>query len=95
MQWDGLDHKYTCHTSPEIITSKAIKVTLFKCSLVGVAVANRAIISGYWVDATIGKGLPVEVDNVTKAKSSTAHKQVADVATETEQSGAGTTTNIQ
>ena len=68
---------------------------MLKCSLVRVAVANRAIISGYRVDATIGKGLPVEIDNVAKAKSSTAHKQVADIATETEKSGAGTTTNIQ
>ena len=80
------------HTSPEI---KSIEVALFKCSLVRVAVANRAIISGYWVDATVGKGLPVEVDNVAKAKSSTAHEQVADIATETEKPGAWTTTNIQ
>ena len=82
-------------SSPEIIISKAIDITLLKSSLVRVAVANRAIISGYWVDATIGKGLPVEVDNVAKAKSFTAHKQVTDVATETEQPGTGTTTNIQ
>ena len=95
MYWDSIDHKYTCHTSPEIIISKAINITLFKCSLVRIAVANRAIISGYWVDATIGKGLPVEVDNDAKAKSSTAHKQVTDVATETEKPGAGTTSNIQ
>ena len=80
---------------PEIIIGKAINIALLKGSLVRVAVANRSIISGYWVDATIGKGLPVETDNVAEAKSSTANKQVADVATETEQPGAGTTTNIQ
>ena len=72
------------HTSPEIVVHKAIEIALLKGSLVRVAVANRAIISGYWVDTTVGKGLPVKIDNVTKAKSSTAHKQVADVATETE-----------
>ena len=69
---------------PEVIIGEAINITLFKRSLVRVAVANRAIVSGYWVDATISKGLPVEVDNVAEAKSSTAHKQVADVATKTE-----------
>ena len=37
----------------------------------------------------------MEIDNIAKAKSSTAHKQVADIATETEQPGAGTTTNVE
>lgn len=37
----------------------------------------------------------MEIDNVAEAKGSTAHKEVADVATETEQPRAGTTTNIQ
>ena len=95
MQWDCFDYTCPCHNLPEIITSKAIEVALLKGSLVRVAVANRSIISGYWVDATIGKGLPVEIDNIAKAKSSTAYKQVTDVATETEQPGAGTTTNIK
>ena len=84
MQWDCFDCKCARHTSPEIIISKAVEIALLKGSLIRVAVANRPIISGYWVDATIGKGLPMEIDNVAKAKSSTAHKQVTDVATETE-----------
>ena len=87
-----MSHTYS---SPEIIIGKAIDIALLKCSLVRIAVANRAIISGYLVDDTISKGLPVEVDNVAKAESSITHKQVTDVATETEKSGAGTTTNIQ
>jgi hypothetical protein len=95
MVWDCLDYKYPCHTSPEIVIGEAIEVALLKGSLIRVAVANRAIISGYWVDTAIGKGLPVEVDNIAKAKSSTTHKEVANVATETEQPCAGTTTNIQ
>ena len=91
-----LNYKCTCQTSPEIIISKVIKVALLKSSLVRVAVTNRPIISGYWVDATtIGKGLPVEIDNVAEAKSSTTYKQVADVATETEQPCTGTTTDIK
>ena len=80
---------------PEIIIGKAIDIALLKGSLVRVAVANRFIISGYWVDATVGKGLPMEIDNIAKAKSSTAYKQIADIATETEQPGAGATTNIK
>ena len=83
------------HTSPEIIIGEAIDIALLKGPLVRVAVADRAIISGYWVDTSIGKGLPVEIDNVAKAKGSTAHKEVADAATESEQPRAGTTTNIQ
>ena len=81
--------------TPEIIIGEAIDIALLKGPLVRVAVANRAIISGYLVDTTIGKGLPVEIDNITEAKGSTAHKEVADTATESEQPCAGTTTNIE
>jgi hypothetical protein len=62
------------YISPEIIVGVTIEVALLKSPLVRVAVANRAIISGYWVDTTIVKGLPVEVDNIAKAKGSAAHK---------------------
>lgn len=88
---------WTCipHISPEIIIGEAVKIALLKSSLVWVTVADRAVVSRDGVDATIGKCLSVKSDDVAKAKSSTTHKQVANTPAETEQSCAGTTTNVQ
>ena len=52
-------------------------------------------VCGDRVHPSIGKGLSVQCDNVAQSESTAAHKQVADLSTEAEQTCAGTSTNVE
>ena len=79
---------------PEVIVCEAVDIALFILSLVRVTVAFSGVRSDR-IHPSIGKGLPVQCDNVAQSESTTAHEKVADSSTEAEQTCARTPTDIQ
>ena len=55
------------YSLPEVIVRKAIHIALLKGSLILIAVAYGVISSGYGIDATIGKCLPVKCHNIAQS----------------------------